>query len=335
MSINYEREKYKMTEKVMRKHMEERFGKVFNYSLNPPLPASLNVELNNTCNQKCVFCGYHGRYGIHKLRPAVLELDFVKKILDQAKMLGIGNKEVGFYLAGEAFLYKELAEVIRYAKTLEFPYTFLTTNGALAGKERMEEVVNAGLDSIRFSVNAGDRETYKEIHGVDDFERVLENIKYLDQYRKKNNINIAVSISCVVTKKTKFVQNDIERIFAPYVDDILFIPVRLSRLKKLQVLKDEFEMIDDSGEIDFDYVCPVLFDTMYISSEGKVIPCCSAYDTGVEFADLYENFDLKKAWYSENYDKYRKIFVDGASDNETICKTCTLRHKGAGKLSME
>lgn len=324
-----------MEEKVMRKHMEERFGKVFNYSMTPPLPASLNIELNNTCNQKCVFCGFHGKYKLHDLEPASLKLEFVKKILDQAKRLGIGRKEVGFYLAGEAFLYKELATVISYAKSLGFSYTFLTTNGALAGKEKMESVINAGLDSIRFSVNAGDKVTYKEIHGTDDFEKVLENIRYLDEYRKRNNIDIAVSLSCVVTKKTKFVQKDVERVFSSYVDDILFMPVRLSRLKKLQALKEKFEMLDEMGEIDPDYICPVLFDTMYISSEGKVIPCCSAYDAGIEFADLYENIDLQEAWYNINYDKYRRIFVEGASDDETICKTCALRRKGAGRFSLE
>lgn len=261
-----------MAEKVMRKHMEERLGKVFNYSLHPPLPASLNIELNNTCNQKCVFCPFHGKYAVREPKPAILKMDFVKKILDQAKALGIGSKEVGFYLAGEAFLYNGLAEVIKYAKSLGFSYTFLTTNGALATKEKMEAVIDAGLDSIRFSINAGDRETYKEIHGTDDFEQVLENVKYLDTYRKKNHVNVAVSISCVVTKKTRNVQKDINRIFRSYVDDILYIPVMLSRLKKLQVLKDEFEMQDDSGEINSDYICPVLFDAMYINSEGGGSP---------------------------------------------------------------
>ena len=100
-----------------------------------------------------------------------------------------------------------------------------------------------------------------------------------------------------------------KKIFSPYVDDILFIPVMIDRLKKLQELKDDFEMIDDSGNIDPDYICPLLFDTMYISSEGKVVPCCRAYDEDVIFADLHENSDLKKAWYNENYDRYRRIFI--------------------------
>ena len=48
-------------DKVMRKHMQERLGKVNYYELYPPLPQNLNIELNNTCNQKCVFCSFHGK----------------------------------------------------------------------------------------------------------------------------------------------------------------------------------------------------------------------------------------------------------------------------------
>ena len=62
-----------------------------------------------------------------------MDFETVKRILDSAKNLGgMGEKEVGFYLSGEAFLYKKLAEVIAYAKKVGYEYTFLTTNGALA-----------------------------------------------------------------------------------------------------------------------------------------------------------------------------------------------------------
>lgn len=321
-----------MEKKIMREHMLERFGKVFNYTMSPPMPGSLNIELNNSCNQKCVFCPFHGRYAVSELKPSKLTPEFVKQILDQAKKLGIGNKELGFYLAGEAFLYKELPEVIAYAKQIGYKYIFLTTNGVLATEDRLKEVIEAGLDSIRFSVNGGDKNTYKDIHGTDDFDNVLNNIRFLHEYRKEKGIDIAISLSCVLTKKTINTKADIVKVFSGYVDDIIFIPVMLSRLKKLKSLKDEYELEEDSGENDPNYVCPMLFDTMYINSFGKIVPCCDAYDGNVEFADLYRYFDLKKAWTNEAYRRYRSIFLENADDRGTICSVCTLRRKGAGRL---
>ena len=322
--------------KVMQEHMRERLGKVFHANMNPPLPKSLNIELNNTCNQKCVFCPFHGKYAVKKVEPAVLSKDFVKKMLTQAKSLGIGEKEVGFYLAGEAFLYPDLPDIISYTKKLGFKYTFLTTNGALADTEKMEAVINAGLDSIRFSVNAPDAETYAELHGRDDFTQVLQNIKYMHEYIQKNNCNIATSLSCVITKKTVGIEQDMKRIFSQYVDDIVFIPVMLERLNNLDELREMYEVISDEGaSIDKSWICPVLFDTMYINAMGQVVPCCNAYDEDVFFADLKKDNDMIKAWNSKGFMQYRSIFLQGASDENTICKNCILRKKGVGRFLYE
>ena len=325
-----------MADKVMRKHMQERLGKINNYELYPPLPKNLNVELNNTCNQKCIFCPYHGEYSMRKLEPAVMEANFAKKILLEAKELGIGQREVGFYLAGEPFCYSGLAEIVRYTKELGFEYTFLTTNGALAKPEKMKEIIDAGIDSIRISVNAADRDTYKELHGTDDFNAVINNIKFMHQYIRDKELNIATSLSCVITKKTLGIQKDIRALFGEYVDDILFIPVTMYGLMELPEVKEKYEVInDDELEINRDAVCPVLFDTMYINAAGQVMPCCGAYDYDLSFYNLKEDLNLVKAWNSEGYLKYRKVFLEHESYEGTICETCFMIKDGVQRLMME
>lgn len=323
-------------DKVMRKHMQERLGKVNNYELYPPLPKNLNIELNNTCNQKCVFCSFHGKYSKCKLKPAVMEAEFAKKLLLRAKELGIGQKEVGFYLAGEPFCYPRLTEIIAYAKELGYGYTFLTTNGALANPDKLKEIIDAGLDSIRFSVNAADKDTYKELHGTDDFDNVLDNIKFLHQYINEKGIKVATSLSCVITKKTLGIQKDVRELFDKYVDDILFIPVTLGRLVDLPEVREQYEVInDDELEINENAVCPVLFDTMYINALGQVAPCCNAYDYDLSFYDVKQDLDLKKAWYSEGYLKYREVFLKHKSYEGTICGSCYMVKKGVQRLIME
>ncbi len=324
-----------MAKSVMRQHMEERFGKVFQFKENPPLPRSLNIELNSGCNQKCIFCPFHGKYAPNRPKPAVLPLDKVKFLLDEAHRLGIGEKEVGFYLAGEAFLYKDLAEVIAYAKQLGFKYTFITSNGALANPEKMKSVLDAGLDSIRFSINASDRETYREIHGMDDFDRVLDNVKYMREYIDDNRLNVATSISCVITKKTLGIQKVFRETFGKYVDDVLFIPVMVNRLKPDDNFLEEHRLVDESNaQINSDFICPMLFDTMYINANMEVVPCCDAYDDDCVFYDLKNDLDLEHAWNSDEFIRYRDIFLKGASDKGTICEKCMLRMKGVERLSL-
>jgi len=323
-------------EKMMRKHMQERIEEMTTLSLNPPLPACLNIEVNNTCNHECVFCPYHGKYAPRKLKPAVLEIDFVKELLVQAANLGIGRKELGFYIAGEPLLYDGMVELVQYSKSLGFPYVFMTTNGSMATPEKMKQLIDAGLDSIRFSVNAPDRERYKEIHGRDDFDKVVGNIKNMRKYLDDNNLDIATSLSCVITKKTIGIQKQMKDIFSPYVDDIMFIPVILKRLNNIKEVKEKYEIInDDDLIINPDFKCAMLFNTMYINAYGKTMPCCEAYDDEIFFYDLKKNPDLKKAWESEEYKRYRKIFVDGESDAGTLCEHCILRVKASKRLMME
>lgn len=313
--------------------MSERLGDVQNFCSNPPLPKALNIEINNSCNQKCIFCPYHGKYAVKEPKTAVISFDKVKQLLEQAKALGIGEKEIGFYIAGEAFLHKELINIISFTKQIGFKYTFLTTNGALATPDKMKAILDAGLDSIRFSINASNREMYKMIHGKDDFEKVVENLKYMNNYIKKNNLNVATSLSCVLTKKTMHIENEIKNMFGQYVDDIMFIPVYLGRLKKNEVFIQEFQLLDDSkATINSDFICPLLFNTMYINANLEVMPCCEAYDSNSIFYDLKKDFNLVNAWNSDKYRQYRDIFLNGRDDSDTICQRCILRMQGTERL---
>lgn len=257
-------------------------------------------------------------------------------LIDMAKEYGIGEKEIGFHIAGDVFLYKDLAEIVSYAKKSGFAYTFITTNGALATPDRMKEVLDAGLDSIRVSINAADREMYREIHGRDDFNKVFENLRYMHHYIKDNSLKVATSISCVITKKTLGIQEDFRRLFGEYVDDILFIPVMLQRLNCDEQFIKDYQVIDDSQtEVISDFICPMLFDAMYINANLEVVPCSEAYDTNCVFYDLKQDFDLKNAWNSEKYKTYRRLFLNQESLSDTICENCTLRMKGIERFSLE
>ena len=82
-------------------------------------------------------------------------------------------------------------------------------------------------------------------------------------------------------------------------------------------------------------MCPILYNTMYIGANMKVMPCCDAYDTNCFFYDLKQDFDLEKAWYSDGYRRYRDIFLKDADDKETLCERCMLRRKGVERLILE
>lgn len=88
----------------------------------------------------------------------------------------LGTREVGFYLTGEPLLSSDLEYYVGLCKQIGFEYIYITTNGVFAEKERIRKLCEAGLSSLKFSINAATRETYRFIHGRDDFDKVCRNV---------------------------------------------------------------------------------------------------------------------------------------------------------------
>lgn len=103
-------------------------------------------------------------------------------------------------MAGEPFLNKNLAEYIEISKNIGFEYVYIITNGALANLERVEPCIKAGVDNIKFSINGYDRDTYTYtyVHGKDDFEDVIKNLKNIYVYRETNNLDFKIYVSTIL-----------------------------------------------------------------------------------------------------------------------------------------
>ena len=96
-----------------------------------------------------------------------------------------GAREIGLFTGAEPLTCKWLDEYIEYSVSLGYEYTYISTNGALGNPEKYKRLLDAGLNSIKFSVNAGNRSSYKRVHGRDDFEKIIENIRFVANYRSE------------------------------------------------------------------------------------------------------------------------------------------------------
>ncbi len=315
--------------------MESMKGKMlkrFNHDKNsedkrliPPLPKSLNIEVTSACNHNCFFCSYHSNLLDRKVESKFMDPSLARRILVEAAEVGIGSAEVGFHMTGEPLLCKEFAEYVKLAKDLGFPYVFTTTNGVLATPSNIEQYLEAGLDSIRFSVNGATAESYRIAHGKDDFDLVLEHIKYLDDYRKRTGNPIRVSLSTVITKQNKGEMTLIEEVFRPLVDEIAFIPV-LSLDRFFPDLDQEYSLPREDADFEFT-PCATAFNSMYISCEGYVVPCCAAIRSGeLVMADLKDGTTLTEAWEGERFVKLREAFLKETIPSE-FCSGCIALNK--------
>ena len=215
-----------------------------------------------------------------------------------------GTEDVGFYATGEPFIRKDLDEFITYAKTIGIPYVFITTNGALATPERAQPVIDAGLDSVKFSINAGTRESYKEVHGSDDFDKVIEHIKWFDSYRKEKSLKLGLYYSMVPTHITEGEWPVLQQILAPYTDEGNLRGC--SNQGGNMYENNEREKIEKNNLLgslasnQFCGKCPDPFFRATVTPQGFLSACVVDYQNYLCVADLHEQ-SLKEAWHNDAF----------------------------------
>ena len=81
-----------------------------------------------------------------------MSLDEFKRITKEMHEAGV--EEIGLFYLGESLMAPQLTiDACRYLKEeLGMPYVFLTTNGSLASRKVLLGLMEAGLDSLKFSM---------------------------------------------------------------------------------------------------------------------------------------------------------------------------------------
>lgn len=290
----------------------ERENRIFVRAEKPPYPSNMLVELTNACNHRCVFCT--NRKMTRKIRQ--IDEDLLYRVLSEAHSLG--TTDVGFYATGEPFASRNLEKYVAEAKGIGFKYVYITTNGGMATPERLKSVIDAGLDSIKFSINAGTAETYKRIHGKDDFDRVMNNLQFASKYRDELTRPLKIYVSHIATRQTQAELDILSEKIRHYVDDIIANNVSNQGGWMFEV--NGLLTINSPQELIFKPPCSMIFNRFHITCEGYLTACCVDYQNYLVTADL-NKVSLKEAWYSNVFIDLRQRHLENRLE-ETLCYNC-------------
>jgi radical SAM protein with 4Fe4S-binding SPASM domain len=243
--------------------------------------------------------------------------EFYSRIIREA--FDEGTREVGLFINGEPFTNPNLSKYISLAKQIGYEYVYVDTNGSLVTPERLHEVINAGLDSIKFSINAATKENYAKVHKRDDFEKVINNVEYTKKYReickKKYNIFGSFAVTDITVSETELFKEK----YAILFDDFAFYKVR-ARWGGL--------MQENAKHTDFTKRkrCSTPFNAIYIDCDGSLLACGDDINNQIFIADL-KKMSLKDAWYCDNMKSLRKAHID-ANLTGTVCENCLVMGGG-------
>lgn len=283
---------------------------------------TLRLELTNVCNHKCIMCPHAKQ----ERKPTVMDREFALRIIDECAQLGV--RRAALFLNGEPFLVKNLSEYIRHCKKSGMEYVFITTNGAKAKFDDVVAAMEAGLDSIKFSINAGSRDTYKVIHGSDDYDYVMELIKQIKAYRDNKNIKCKILSGFVITDYTINEAEDHYNKIKDFVDDICFFKPDNFGGYMVKEYPNYVNYELRGKDLPFPYYdypnktlpCSFLSNCVTITAEGYLSLCCSEALNYLAVEDL-NNKSLEQAWKSDAMQDIRRRHQENQLKG-TQCYNC-------------
>lgn len=155
-------------------------------------PLYAEISPAGGCNHRCTYCGldYMG------YKPRFLDSGILNTRISE--LGGLGLKSVMYAGEGEPFLHRDMAGIINHTKSSGIDVA-VTSNGVLFDEETARRTL-ASITWIKFSVNAGTRETYAKVHGTrpDDFDRVISNIGAAVRIRNKLALSATIGMQMVL-----------------------------------------------------------------------------------------------------------------------------------------
>ncbi|HKA41713.1 MAG TPA: radical SAM protein [Burkholderiales bacterium] len=292
----------------------------------PPAPRSIKIEISPRCNYRCGFCALRTR----EVQPK-WDMDFglFKRITREMRDAGV--EEIGLFYLGESFMNPRLlVDCLAYLKReVAMPYVFLTSNASMAFPEAVEECMKAGLDSLKWSVNAADEAQFEKIMDVSGrlFGRALDNIEAAWEIRKQRRYRTGLYASSIQYDGEQ--QRRMEQLLSarvlPYVDQHYWLP--LYSMGAFATQREEElgyrPTAGNQGRIDAlrdPLPCWSAFTEGHVTADGKLSACCFDATAHWTMGNLNHQ-SFMEAWHSAPFVRLREAHLR-RDVRGTVCERC-------------
>lgn len=292
----------------------------------PPAPRSVKIEISPRCNYRCGFCALRTR----EVQPKWdMDFDLFKRITREMRDAGVA--EVGVFYLGESFMNpKLLVDCIAYLKKdLAMPYVFLTSNASMAFPEAVEACMRAGLDSLKWSINAADEAQFEEVMGVAGklFHRALENVQSAWEVRQRGGYATGLYASSIRYDGAQFAKMEqlLNERVRPWVDQHYWLP--LYSMGSFATQREEDLGYRPTagnqgrlGALRDPLPCWSAFTEGHVTAEGKLSACCFDATANWTMGDLTK-LSFMEAWNSQPFVELRAAHLK-KDVRGTVCENC-------------
>lgn len=306
-------------------------------------PSTIMLELTNHCNLACTTCPRMYAFG-KEMSKGYMDVNSAKRVIDE---LWPYLDSIGLTGMGETFMYKDIAEIVRYIKQKNKGIIIsVSTNGVLPNFiDAVGEVVGM-IDTIQVSID-GLNEIYDSIRIKSNFNILDKNLRKLVQLAEKTDTVIMLNMVVVKEnyKDMPLLVEYAKEVGIKYMDFSLFnvasvttIDISYYKFYQTQEFKAVLSMLEEKiqntpevavTERDFNtqgsfQKCMFPWSHFYITWDGFMPPCCAKpFPKELNFGNVKES-NVMTALNSKNYLAFRKSWYNNI--HPTFCDKCNFIH---------
>lgn len=343
--INFFKNSYKLKTKISGKLLSNEnvddIEKELEFLRNKK-PTVFNIETTNYCNMTCVMCP---RTIFMKRKNVWIEDAVFENILSSVrpykeneieefwkwleKDTPFNHNEIsenGFYFSvvsrclilhgyGEPFLDKFLIKRIKICKEKNIPTYFSCTPATMTVK-KATEAMEAGLDILKFSLDAMDNESIRSIRGKKaDYDESINKILKLIEIKKKNNFQ-TLFVPCMISFKKDEESLKMQKNFLEFWKDKNVYAYVKSQDNRW--LFEQDENIENNSHYAKQY-CEYPWTSLTVMADGNVVPCTQISNNEIVLGNIKDK-TLEEIWNGEDYKNFRKMHVSGNFPENHKCK---------------
>lgn len=162
-----------------------------------PPPIELSLDPAHLCNFECGHCNAQ-RYLV--LNPdevkedkKIMTKEHLKSLIDFTGDWGVRGVCIGG--GGEPLMNKNIWDLPSYIAKKGMKSSF-ATNGSLINEKIAEQMMYSRWVGV--SIDSGTKETFKKVHGIDLFDRIIDNLRLLVKTKRRTGSNVDIAYKFLI-----------------------------------------------------------------------------------------------------------------------------------------
>ena len=227
-----------------------------------------------------------------------------KKIIDETRGLGITYRP---FLINEPLADMRLGEIMRYIRQDDTAKIELNSNGEMMKEQRAKEILEAGVDVIRFSIDGFSEETFSKSRVGLDYETTVWRTHKFIQLAKKLGGAGHIEVRMINLEESRHEQESFVEFW--------------TKAGAEAIVTDYYLWPWEPNVKPVQLPCKKVLDEMFFYVNGKATLCCwDSHERGV-VGDVATQHVLD-IWNGEVNRRYRSLLAEGRRRDILLCSKC-------------